>query len=97
MKFKLGINKEDFKVPRSVQDAIPVDRIYPDGIFEVGKNKYSATFRFSDINYAVASRTDKEAMFLEYCEVLNSLDTGAESKLTILNRKLTEQILKRIY
>lgn len=88
MKFKLGINKEDFKVPRSVQDAIPVDRIYPDGIFEVGKNKYSATFRFSDINYAVASRTDKEAIFLEYCEVLNSLDTGAESKLTILNRKL---------
>ena len=30
-----------FKVPRSVQDAIPIRRIWPDGIFQVG-NQYSA-------------------------------------------------------
>ena len=32
---------------------------------KVGKDKYSKTYRFTDINYAVASREDKEAMFLE--------------------------------
>ena len=35
------------------------------------------------INYAVASREDKEAMFLEYSELLNSLDSGATTKITI--------------
>jgi len=83
-------DKEKFKVPRGVQDIIPVQAIYEDGIFLVGRNKYSKMFRFDDINYAVASREDKEAMFLEYSELLNSLDSGATTKLTINNRKLNK-------
>ena len=31
---------------------------------------------------------DKEALFLEYSELLNSLDSGATTKLTINNRRL---------
>ena len=51
-------DKEKYLVPKKVQDMIPVRTIYPDGIFVSGKNKYSKTFRFRDINYAVASRAD---------------------------------------
>ena len=91
-------DKEKFVVPKKVQDMIPVQAIYPDGIFLVGKNKYSKMYRFEDINYAVASREDKESMFLEYSELLNSLDSGATTKITINNRRLNktdfeEQIL----
>lgn len=39
-------------------------------------------FKFEDINYAVASREDKETMFLEYSELLNSLDSGAATKMS---------------
>ena len=81
-------DKEKFVVPKGVQDILPVDVIYEDGIFRSGKDKYSKSFKFSDINYAVASREDKEAMFLEYSELLNSLDSGATTKLTINNRRL---------
>lgn len=81
-------DKEEFVVPTGVQDVIPITRIWQDGIFLVGKNKYSKCYRFTDINYAVASRSDKEAMFLDYSELLNSFDTGATTKITILNRKL---------
>ncbi len=83
-------DKEEFVVPKGVQDVIPVNRIWEDGIFLVGKNKYSKCYRFSDINYAVASRNDKEGMFLEYSELLNSFDTGATTKLTIVNRRLNK-------
>ena len=83
-------DKEKFVVPRSVQDLIPAKTIWEDGIFLVGKNKYSKCYRFSDINYAVASREDKEAMFLEYSELLNSFDTGATTKITIANRRLNK-------
>ncbi|MDO5002748.1 MAG: ATP-binding protein [bacterium] len=81
-------DKETFVVPKGVQDIIPVTRIWKDGIFQIGKNKYSKCYRFTDINYAVASRSDKEGMFLGYSELLNSFDTGSTTKITILNRRL---------
>ena len=83
----LAQDKEKFKVPRKVQDLIPIKNIWPDGIFKVG-NKFSKSFRFSDINYLVASREDKESMFLTYSELLNSLDSGAATKITINNHRL---------
>lgn len=83
-------DKEKIKVPKFVQDIIPVKAIYEDGLFLVGKNKYSKSYKFLDINYAVASREDKEAMFLEYSELLNSLDTGSTAKITINNRRINK-------
>lgn len=83
----LNQDKERFVIPKGVQQAIPIRSMWPDGIFLVG-NKFSKAFRFEDINYAVASREDKEAMFLAYGELLNALDSGATTKITINNRRL---------
>lgn len=49
-------DKEKFVVPKGVQDVIPITAIYDDGIFQVGRDKFSKTFKFSDINYAVAKK-----------------------------------------
>ena len=86
-------DKELYKVPRKVQDVIPVKRIWNDGIFLVG-NKYTKMYRFSDINYLVASREDKESMFLTYSELLNSLDSGATTKITINNHRVNQKDLE---
>ena len=83
-------DKERYTVPRRVQDLIPIKRIWNDGIFLVG-NRYSRTYRFSDINYLVASRRDKEKLFLTYSELLNSLDSGATAKLTIYNHRVNQR------
>ena len=80
-------DKERYAVPRKVQDVIPIRRIWNDGIFQVG-GKFSKSYRFTDINYFVASREDKENMFLIYSELLNSLDSGATTKITVNNRRL---------
>ena len=79
-----------YKIPRSVQDVIPIQRIFADGIFQFG-TKYSRTLRFSDINYAIASKEDKTAMFLGYSELLNALDSGSTIKLTICNKQVNRQ------
>jgi hypothetical protein len=52
--------------------------------------KFAKTYKFTDINYLVASREDKETMFLSYSELLNSLDSGATTKITINNRRLNK-------
>lgn len=83
------LDREKYKVPRRVQDLIPVKRIWPDGIFQTG-TRYSMSFRFTDINYQVASKEDKERMFLAYSELLNSLDSGSSVKITIHNHRLNQ-------
>ena len=60
----IKMDREKFKVPKSVQQAIPIQRIWPDGIFQHG-TKFSKSFRFSDINYSIASKEDKTEMFLD--------------------------------
>ncbi len=80
-------DKERYKIPKRVQDVIPIKRVWTDGIFMVG-SKFSKTWKFTDINYLVASREDKEAMFLDYSDLLNGLDSGATTKITINNRKM---------
>ena len=86
----LKMDREKFKVPRSVQQAIPVQRIWPDGVFQSG-TKFSKSFRFSDINYAIASKEDKTEMFLDYSELLNALDSGASAKITLNNRRINKE------
>lgn len=82
-------DKERYAVPKKVQDVIPISCIWNDGIFKVG-NKFAKTYKFSDINYMVASREDKESMFLTYSELLNSLDSGATTKITINNHRMNK-------
>lgn len=86
---KISNNQEKFRVPQSVQDLIPIQKLYKDGIF-LCNGKFSKTYRFSDINYRVASKDDQVEMFMSYCELLNTLDTGAITKITINNRRLNK-------
>lgn len=79
--------RDQFSVPRSVQQSIPVKCIYGDGIWQVGR-KHSRTWRFSDVNYAAASDEDRRSIFLSYGGVLNSLPTDAAAKITIINHRL---------
>ena len=84
-------DREKFVVPKSVQQAIPIQTVWNDGIFKVGRNKFSRSYRFPDINYAVAGKEDKEIMFLDYSDLLNAFDSGATTKITIHNRRLNRQ------
>ena len=90
-----------YKIPRMVQDIFPMKIVWKDGIFMEEKGRFSVMIRFTDINWAVASRDDKERLFLLYCELLNSLDSGATTKITINNRKFNktdfeEQVMMKL-
>lgn len=84
------LDKEKFMIPRSVQKLIPIQTVWNDGIFKVGTNKYSRTYKFTDINYAVASLEDQKSMFQKYVELLGSLDSSTTTKITINNRRLNK-------
>jgi len=51
-------------------------------------SRFSKTFSFTDINYSIASKDDKTAMFLDYSELLNALNSGASAEIIIHNRRI---------
>ena len=52
-------DKEKFVVPKGVQDCIPITAIYDDGIFRVGKDKYSKDASLEQIKslYSLVDQT----------------------------------------
>ena len=83
------------KIPKTVQQSIPVDVIYKDGIIQSGR-VFSKTWRFSDINYEVASNAEQEEMFLAHSAILNGLPTDATAKISIFNRKIQNNTIEKI-
>lgn len=80
-------NKEEFRIPKTTQDVIPIDTVYKDGIFKIG-NRYTKSYRFLDINYAIASKEEKIGLFLDYGDLLNSFDSSVMVKITVNNHKI---------
>ena len=86
--------QEKFRIPRSVQQSIPVRCVFNDGIWQVGR-KHSMTWRFADINYIAASDEDRHSIFSSYGAVLNTLPTDAGAKITIINHRLNPRDFER--
>ncbi|MDY3030952.1 MAG: ATP-binding protein [Clostridia bacterium] len=89
------VKKAKRKIPKTVQQSIPVDVIYKDGIIQSGRI-FSKMWRFSDINYEVASNAEQEEMFLAHSAILNGLPTDATAKISIFNRKIQNNTIEKI-
>lgn len=84
MKFWKKQSKKE-NVPRTAQDSIPFERMFKDGICRVGKNKYSKTIQFEDINYQLAQQEDKTEIFEEWCSFLNFFDSTVDVQFSFVN------------
>ena len=92
---KRKTKKEKRKIPKTVQQSIPIDKLYKDGVFKCG-HKFTKTWRFSDINYAVASDNDQLNMFLAHSALINGLPTDAMAKISVFNRQLSREVLSNL-
>ena len=59
--------------------------MFPDGICRVGKNFYTKTIQFQDINYQLAQQEDQTEIFEEWCSFLNFFDSSVHFQLSFLN------------
>ena len=83
--FLKKFKKKKDNIPRTAQDSIPFDRMFRDGICRVGKNHYSKTIQFEDINYQLAQQEDKTEIFEEWCSFLNFFDSTVDVQLSFVN------------
>ena len=72
-------------VPKTAQQSIPFDRMFPDGICRGGLDYYTKTIQFQDINYQLAQQEDKTEIFEEWCSFLNFFDSSVRFQLSFNN------------
>ncbi len=77
--------KQDDGVPRTAQQSIPFQRMFPDGICRVTDKYYTKTIQYQDINYQLAQEEDQKAIFEEWCSFLNFFDSSIHFQLSFLN------------
>ena len=77
--------KNNDGIPRTAQESIPFERMFPDGICRVGSDYYTKTIQFQDINYQLAQQEDKTEMFEEWCAFLNFFDSSVHFELSFMN------------
>lgn len=72
-----------YKVPKSVQQLVEIEKVSENGIFQVGKNRFSKAYRFGDVNYVTTGTEEQVMKLYKYGTLLNSL--GVDFKFCIMN------------
>lgn len=75
------------KLPKTVQESIPYERVYNYGIIESGNGLFSKAYTLEDINFSIAPQDEQKAIFLDYEKLLNSFSDANSFQIIIQNFK----------
>lgn len=82
-------------IPRTAQQSIPFQRMFPDGICRVSDKYYTKTIQYQDINYQLAQQEDKTAIFEEWCSFLNFFDSSIHFELSFMNMATDAEVFEK--
>ena len=87
--------KAECKIKGTVQNTIPYNVMYRDGICEVSENFYSMTVQFFDANYSIAEFDEQNNIFDKYCDIINLFDNTIRFQLTFENQNRSKDKLMK--
>lgn len=87
--------RQDDGVPRTAQQSIPFERMFPDGICRVTDSYYTKTIQFQDVNYQLAQQEDQKAILEEWCGFLNFFDSSIHFELSFMNMSTDAEAFER--
>ncbi len=77
----------------TVQNTIPYQTMYRDGVCQVSENFFSLTVQFFDANYSIAEFDEQDNIFSKYCDVINLFDNTIKFQLTFENQNRSKDKL----
>ena len=83
-----------YKMPRSVQQSIPIDRIYADGVWQ-SENVFSLMWQISDINYAMQSDAAKQNILMQLGTVYAGIPADCWMQVCIVSQRMDEKAFAR--
>ena len=69
--------------------------MFQDGICRVGKDFYTKTIEFQDINYQLALPEDQTSIFGEWCGFLNYFDSSVSAQISFMNMATDADLFKK--
>ncbi|WP_308578214.1 VirB4-like conjugal transfer ATPase, CD1110 family [uncultured Parvimonas sp.] len=69
----------------TTEDTVLPLEVYKNGVFKISKNEYSKTLEFFDRNYTALSEEDRENLFINFSEILNSFDSSNSYQFSYIN------------
>ncbi|WP_157622062.1 VirB4-like conjugal transfer ATPase, CD1110 family [Streptococcus anginosus] len=70
----------------TVEDTIPYLRMLKSGICQLDEKHYNKCIAFQDINYQLALAEDKDLIFNQFANVLNSFDPSVDIEFSYINQ-----------
>ncbi len=87
--------RRDDGIPRTAQQSIPFQRMFPDEICRVSDRYYTKTIQYQDINYQLAQQEDQTAIFEEWCSFLNFFDSSIHFELSFVNMATDAEVFEK--
>lgn len=83
--------QKEMMIPHTVQESIPYQSIYKNGIIETIPNCYTKSYLLGDANFSIASSEEQDHIFEKYQHFLNMFAPETRFQITVFNRRVDEQ------
>ena len=92
IKIHKNSKKEELKIKKSVQQWIPIEEIYYNGIIKINKNKYVKILKVNPINYNLKSDLEKNSILNSYKLMLKTCNFDIQILIQSNKEDLSQHI-----
>lgn len=83
------------KIPQTVQESIPYEGAYENGIIQLEAGRYSKMYSLGDLNFTIESRERQKEIFQKYMDFLGSLGPEVELQILIYNKSISRMEIEQ--
>lgn len=80
--------KQSFKIPKTVQQSIPYESVYTNGVIETSSGCFSKSYHFDDANFQAQDKEKQNSMLESYGKFLNKLPHNVVAQITFYNQSV---------
>lgn len=80
--------EESIKIPKTMQDSIPYQGVYSNGIIRVDHNRYSKMYAMSELNFTIESEQEQKKILGRFMEFLSSFSPDINVQQLIYNKSI---------
>lgn len=88
---KKKLSKEQEKILKYVQDTIPYESLFEDGIFVNRYGEYSKVYPILDVNFKIESPDVQANIYMDYQDLFNTFSSDTHLQISLVNRYLDKE------
>lgn len=83
--------QQEEQILRYVQDTIPYESVFEDGIFVNKQGEYSKVYPLLDVNFKIESPDVQANIYMDYQDLFNTFSSDTHLQISLVNRYLDKE------